>query len=137
MESKSALKKKILENGGSNVVIPQNEYFNNMIERGKIFDGNDAVVVENDDYGLCDYNSSKFYLENDDIKICTGYSLNNDSEVWTRHTWCVDDNDIVYECTPIIRDKYYGIVLNEEETKQFISNWKLAQVKEKVDKSEK
>lgn len=123
METKSALKENILKNGGSNVVMFQNEYSDNILERGELFDGSNAVVIEKCSYDLCDYNSSKFYIENDDIKICTGYSLNSDSKVWIRHTWCIDGNKKLYECTPIIRDKYYGVILNKEETEKFVSNW--------------
>ena len=131
MESKSALQEKLLGIGGSNVVMPQNEYLENILKRGELFTKDDAEVVEYDDYGLCDYNSSKYYLENDDIKICTGYSYNEDSKVWTRHTWCIDGDKKVYECTPIVRDKYFGMVLNKEETENFISNWKFPEIEKR------
>ena len=124
MESKSALKEKLLGICGRNVIMPQNEYLEDILIRGELFKKDGAEVVEYDDYGLCDYNSSKFYVENDGIKICTGLAYNEDSKVWIGHTWCIDGDNKVYECTPIVRDNYFGMVLNKEETENFISNWK-------------
>ena len=124
MESKSALQEKLLGICGRNVIMPQNEYLEDILIRGELFKKDGAEVVEYDDYGLCDYNSSKFYVENDGIKICTGLAYNEDSKVWIGHTWCIDGDNKVYECTPLVRDNYFGMVLNKEETENFINNWK-------------
>ena len=84
---------------------------------GQIWDGEEAIIEEEMPAGLCHNNSIKVWVEQENIKICTGYALSDDR--WIRHTWIIDGEGNIHECTPIKRDKYFGAILNEEEAEKF------------------
>ena len=55
---------------------------------GQIWDGEEAIIEEEMPAGLCHNNSIKVWVEQENIKICTGYALSDDR--WIRHTWIID-----------------------------------------------
>lgn len=84
---------------------------------GKEWNSEDAILETSMPAGLCHNNSIDMWLQKDDMKICTGYSLNNNQ--WIRHTWTIDSNGTLHECTPIKREKYFGVILNDKEAELF------------------
>ena len=84
---------------------------------GQVWDGEEAIIEEEMPAGLCHNNSIKVWIEQDNIKICTGYALSDDR--WIRHTWIVDGDGNIHECTPVKREKYFGAILNKEEAEKF------------------
>ena len=72
-------------------------------------------------YGACHRNAIYHYYRcMPKLRVCTGYAM--DKSTWYRHTWCVDYDGNIYECTPAVRKHYYGLPLSEEETKEFMEH---------------
>lgn len=120
-DKRKQLQEKILSIGGKVVYITHpEEYVEEWLDNGEVYDGNNAVIEEGAPM-LCEENSLNFYLKHKDegIKICTGFALNNDHGMWVYHAWCKDKEGIVHECTPVKRDVYYGITLDERQTERF------------------
>ena len=91
-----------------------------LLRDGIFFDKPKVITLDWCSAGLCHNNSIYVWAENmDNLRICTGYAI--DKDVWYRHTWCVDTNNVIYECTPYARGAYYGKILDLEESKEFIA----------------
>ena len=120
MDPKLEVQNKVLEYGGATVLINNNDFIVPIKEKGKLFDPIDVVTVGGYDYDS-NFNSYDFCCNNSNMRLCTGLSYNKDNELWSWHSWCVDENNKIYECTPIIREGYYGAVLNEMELELFSS----------------
>ena len=121
-EKQKEITRRILGAGGKVVhVVGDDAEIDMMMEKGQLFDG-EAAVVEGGEYMLCHNNSLKFYLENEGMRLCTGYAANASQDkdyMWVNHSWCVDNDGIIHECTPIKRDKYYGVIMDEREVERF------------------
>ena len=122
MNLREELESKLLSLGGSVAHVNDfaGEQINSrLISDGLYFNDSNVVVVDKYGWGLCHNNAIFNWLENKDkLRICTGFAM--DSDAWYRHTWCVDEDGVVYECTPGKRKFYYGLPLNEEETNLFM-----------------
>ena len=123
MDYRTRLTNKISSFGGSISGVDSfcgEEINTRMIDEGVYFDGAKSIVNSELEAGKCHENSIMVWLKNrDKLKICTGYCRSKDL-AWYRHSWCVDEDGVVYECTPIKRDCYYGLPLTYEETLVFI-----------------
>ena len=121
-EKQKEITKRILSAGGKVFhVVGDEAEVDMMMEKGQLFDG-ETSIVEGGEYMLCHNNSLKFYLENKEMKLCTGYAANETQDgdyMWVNHSWCVDKDGIIHECTPVKRDKYYGVVMDEREAERF------------------
>lgn len=120
-ESRSLLEKRLLGIAGEVAFVVDSEYWiEKVIENGRCFTGEESII-ENGSAGRCHQNSIEKHIDNPDLKVCTGFSMNNGR--WIRHSWCVDSNGVVHECTPIKRELYYGAVLDEEDTILLRKDW--------------
>lgn len=122
-EKQMEITKRILSAGGKVVHVVGDEAEVDMImDKGQFFDG-EASVVEGGAHMLCHNNSLKYYLENEGMRLCTGYAASiteKDNEyMWVNHSWCIDKEGVIHECTPIKRDKYFGVIMDEKETERF------------------
>lgn len=80
----------------------------------------EAITMNNQNYGLCHNNAINIWANNiDKYRLCTGYAL--DGKVWYRHSWCIDENGTIIECTPQVREAYYGVPLSLVESRKFLS----------------
>jgi len=123
------LREMMLSRAGSTVVVVGNDKTVDLwMERGQFMSGKDSIIEDGTPM-MCHYNSLDFYLNNPGIRICTGFAINFDglSEVWVRHSWCIDQEGRIHECTPIKRDIYFGVILEtEEEVEDFRIDWDYA-----------
>lgn len=106
-----------------------------MLNEGIYFNNPTVKTLDYYSAGLCHNNSINEWANNiDSLRICTGYAI--DGDVWYRHTWCLDKDNLIYECTPHARSAYYGVVLNLQESKEFISDvlypYELEEIKSKI-----
>ena len=122
MDYRNMVKRKILELAGSvaNVVqLGGEEYQRRLLQNGIYYENPQVIESTEAGWGACHNNSIYKWLENQkNLRICSGYA--RDGDVWYRHTWCVDKDGVIYECTAGKREHYYGLSLNEEETRAFI-----------------
>lgn len=123
MDSIEKLEQKLLSLGGSVAhVVPygMDNICEKLLNDGIYFSNPTVVTMDNQGAGLCHNNSINVWADNiDKLKICTGYAMDND--VWYRHTWCIDEKGVIYECTPYKRGAYYGVPLNLQESREFIN----------------
>ncbi len=120
-EKQKEIEKKILAQGGKVVHVVGNEAEVDMISsKGQFFDG-ETSIVEGGPAMLCHDNSLKFYLDTKGMRLCTGYAANvtGDDYMWVKHSWCIDKEGVIHECTPVKRDKYYGAIMDEREVERF------------------
>ena len=123
MDSIEKLRQKLLSLGGSVAhVIPYgiDNICEKLLNNGIYFSNSTIVTMDDQKVGLCHNNSINVWADNmDELKICTGYAI--DDNVWYRHTWCIDKQGVIYECTPYKRGAYYGVPLSLQESKEFIN----------------
>lgn len=120
IENIKKLEKKVLNIGGDVIHIVDRKYLSRWLNDGEGYDGKDSVIEEGKAM-MCQENSLQFYLKHKEegMKLCLGYALSNDYPVWTYHAWCMDEKGRIHECTPVKRDLYYGITLDEREVEMF------------------
>lgn len=125
MVTRKDLQEKLLSEGGEfvNTAGSDDEMLEKLVERGKIEDGKNAIMVE-EKAGLSEESALEYYLKHKDegIRICTGFALNYSEDGfndWVYHAWCEDGKGNIYECTPVERAKYYGMELDDKEAEKF------------------
>src|ERR1051326_1786005 len=114
------LANKILYYGGKEVIFRYEPNILELLKKGGIFEFKSKQVK-----GIpcrCHQNVSGRYLKNQKsgkgkLRIATGYALSDD-ELWRQHSWLVFGSQILE--TTIPRLKYFGVVLNKEQTKSFV-----------------
>lgn len=108
------LRDKLLEISGLEIVpIPESD-LSKLLERGRLFDFD--VELRPMRRSNCHENAAKLWMDNGENKICVGWGLSNDG-LWRQHTWIINNETIIE--TTVIRIKYFGTVLTEEESKEF------------------
>ena len=120
MNNEDMISTKLLSLGGkvAHVVKFAGGASKRMLENGRFFVGHKIITLNDQPFGACHDNSVYVWANNiNQLKICTGYAMDNN--VWYRHTWCVDNEGTIYECTPRTRGAYYGVILNLQESKIF------------------
>ncbi len=123
-EKRTYLENRLLRLAGRVAFAVDADYWiDKVLDEGRVFSGED-IVIEEGDAGKCHLNSINAHLKNPDLKVCTGFSINGDR--WVRHSWCVDSEGKVHECTPIKREMYYGSILDEEDTILLRREWDYA-----------
>jgi hypothetical protein len=99
-----------------------------IIERGRLFDiparmTNRGLPVENHPFERqlllrCHGNSSILWEKDPDTySICTGYA--QDDGWWRSHSWCLDKKLNIIAETMMLRDNYFGFVLDDEQAQRF------------------
>lgn len=124
IRKRRALERRLLNQSGDVAFVADSDYWIEKIhDEGRFFTGDDSVI-EDGDAGRCHENSINNHMKNPELKVCTGFSMNNGR--WIRHSWCVDSEGRVHECTPIKRELYYGTILDEENTILLRRDWDFA-----------
>lgn len=126
-KNRRALEKLLLDIGGERVVGDDADPdIVKVLKRGEKFvtlDGS-KVTMKVGQPSRCHQNSSDLWLVNEDnpdvdLRIVTGYALNDDDGIWYCHTWLKDlASDTIIETT-ILRDIYFGVALDEDESQRF------------------
>lgn len=115
------LKEKLLKYGGERVAETYEEDLDKLLTRGELFEP-DEVVVRRMTPSKCHRNCADVYEKNKNLKIVTGWALLDNA--WVQHTWLYDNeyNEIIE--TTEWRERYFGFILNVEESEEFCySNW--------------
>jgi hypothetical protein len=123
------LEKILLDEAGEKVTERLEEDLVDLIKHGDFFELEDyEYEVVPMRQSQCHANSATFYSNfvddtnnsEDEIAICTGWALSNG--MWVQHSWIyLLFDDIIIETTEP-RDLYYGIILNREDTNEFLYN---------------
>ena len=112
------LRDKLLEIGGLEIVPRPECDLSKLLERGQLF--NLDVELEIMHPSRCHQNVGELWsLWPEKNKIATGWALTDDG-LWRQHSWIIHE-DTIFETTEK-RLKYFGIVLNEEESELFYFN---------------
>ena len=109
------LKKKLLSIGGDLVVANYEEDLLDILKRGTLWNKTDKYVP-----GMtsqCHHNTANLYMKEKIDQIVTGYALSSDG-LWRQHSWGLLKNKTVE--TTERRIKYFGFVLDEEESEEFL-----------------
>lgn len=111
---------KLLSFDGKYVKIGLEEEYelDRMINNGIIFEN--KIIILKGEFGRCHRNVATKYrnLKNKNFKIATGYAL-NDEHIWIQHSWGLDKNNILIETTGNKYLKYYGYILDKDESDDF------------------
>ena len=136
------LKEKLLAIEGGYVLLPsQEEFLTELLSGGtQIFPHPHphpahpeiSIKVVQGIKSRCHHNTAAMWqmmASPEDLKICTGYALSEDSDgirLWRQHSWLLDlSMRCLYETTTE-RKIYWGCVLSKEETSKFLEVVNLA-----------
>lgn len=113
------LEKKLLSFGGYSVKLglDSDEELERMLDDGLLFDVD--IVNLKGGFGQCHRNVADKYkrFSNSGFKIVSGYALSDG--VWFQHSWGIGPTGKIMETTGNHYDKYYGYILNKEESDEF------------------
>lgn len=103
--------------GGTECVTPLNVEENcpELLDRGFFVPENTKVRLLKGRPSNCHGNSANLWKQGKG-QIVSGYALSADG-LWRQHSWVTNKNGIIE--TTVMRVKYYGYALNEDESKQF------------------
>jgi hypothetical protein len=110
---------RLLQIGGVDAVQPDGDtQIAKVLERGCLHEG--RLVRLLGEANQCHANASELWLKTDgEALLCTGYSL-TDKQLWLQHSWCVatteDHGQVILETTDPEWTRYFGVVLDEEES---------------------
>ena len=110
---------RLLHIGGVDAVQPDGDaQIAKVLERGHLHEG--RLVRLLGEPNQCHANASALWLKTDgEALLCTGYSL-TDKQLWLQHSWCVatteDHEQVILETTDSDWARYFGAVLDEEES---------------------
>ena len=108
--------------GGVDAVQPDGDtQIAKVLERGCLHEGRLVRLLGQPNQ--CHANASELWLKTDgEALLCTGYSLTG-KQLWLQHSWCVvtdeDHEQVILETTDPDWTKYFGVVLDEEESFAF------------------
>ena len=116
MDWKEELEKKLLPLGGERISFPKFEVdLEKFLRRGQDWTKKKRIFMKGQ-ISQCHRNTARLWYENkDQVQIATGYALFEGS--WIQHSWGIEKNRIVE--TTLSFEKYYGFLLNVEETYDF------------------
>ena len=109
-----SFRKKLLSLGGEEIVPRDEPDLSKIISRGKIFKEKAKLKIMSPI--SCHSNVAELY-EDKGYKIATGWALSSDG-LWRQHSWCIDNKTIIE--TTKKRKKYFGFVLTDTESQEFI-----------------
>jgi len=119
----SAMAERLLQLGGVDALRPDGDtQIAKVLERGLLHEG--KVVRLLGEPNQCHANASELWLKSDgEASLCTGYAL-TEKQSWLQHSWCVatdeDLGQLILETTDPEWTKYFGVVLDEEESFVFV-----------------
>ena len=85
-----------------------------ILKRGHLFEGQGSIL-KGMDFCHCHENVGKLWFE-EKMRIVTGWALSKDG-LWRQHSWALKDGMVIETTT--IREKYFGVILTEEESERF------------------
>jgi TPR repeat protein len=90
-----------------------------MLEEGRTFDST-KLRLDKGDPNFCHQNVVKLWAKSEELQICKGYGL--DGELWHQHSWLWNPStgEMIETTAPF--DKYFGSVLNDFQTLQFVTD---------------
>lgn len=91
---------------------------------------NEGVIINNTKIEIspfainqaCHCISAYLAMNDNTLTLYTGYSLYSDG--WYYHSWCVNNDGVIIEATPIEREIYFGIPFYNEDRIKFINEEK-------------
>jgi len=110
---------RLLQIGGVDAMPPDGDtHIAKVLERGRLHEGRLVRLLGQPNQ--CHANASELWLMSDgEALLCTGYSLTG-KQLWLQHSWCVatdeDHEKVILETTDPDWTKYFGVVLDEEES---------------------
>lgn len=110
------LRKKLLKIGGAEIVSKPEPDFKKIMKRGEIIDY--PVKLKPMRTRNCHQNTSELFHDNKIDAIATGWVLEERGCVWRQHTWGIKGDNIIE--TTLKRKKYYGVILNDKESTEFM-----------------
>ena len=111
------LENKLLLVGGDGVGYNAEPHLDILVSRGVPFKGKSTLQkLEN---SRCHSNIAFMWssLKDEGFQIVTGWALTKSDNRWRQHTWGLT-NDKITETT-VKRSKYFGVILTDDEAKQF------------------
>ena len=124
------LKQILLDIGGKEARVEDDEpdcY--QLLTRGTLFNKPQDILY-NGEMCQCHKNSVFLWEKNKrEERLVTGYALSNIG-VWHQHSWILYEDNIIETTLP--REKYYGYILNEMESENFLLNYKLDELTRKL-----
>jgi len=117
------LKHMLLRYGGREAgIAPDDPDLMKIIKRGVFMTGATAQMMTGKPVN-CHGNAATLWLEGVG-RICTGYALSHDHHFpdgrWVQHTWALAGQQVIE--TTVKRDAYFGFVLDDEESKEFVKH---------------
>jgi hypothetical protein len=115
----TAMAERLLQMGGVDAVKPDGDtQIAKVLERGLLHEG--KLVRLLGEPNQCHANASQVWIKSDgEALLCTGYAL-TENQSWLQHSWCVatvdDHGQVILETTDPDWKKYFGFVLDEEES---------------------
>lgn len=119
----SAMAERLLQLGGVDALRPDGDtHIAKVLERGLLHEG--KIVRLLGQANQCHANASEMWLRSGgESLLCTGYAL-TEKQLWLQHSWCVatveDHGQVILETTDPEWTKYFGVVLDEEESFVFV-----------------
>jgi hypothetical protein len=114
-----AMAERLLQIDGVDAVPPDGDtHIAKVLERGHLEEG--RLVRLLGEPNQCHANASALWLKtNGEASLCTGYALTV-GQSWLQHSWCVatdeDHERVILETTDPDWTRYFGVVLDEEES---------------------
>lgn len=114
------LKRMLLHYGGEFVdaSLDSDPDLTKLIKRGVMMNGSAALIMTGKPIN-CHGNAGTLWLDGVG-RICTGYALIHNSGQWVQHSWALVSQQIIE--TTVKRDVYFGFVLDDEESKDFVED---------------
>jgi hypothetical protein len=113
---------KLLSIGGIRIDNRYEEDYDKLMKRGELF--NSKVNLVEMSSSKCHRNCADYWKDSNEFsgymsyQIATGWALHGDT--WEQHSWIYDyDYNVIIETT-MQRDVYFGYVLNDVETAEFV-----------------
>ena len=114
------LKQILLRYGGWAAGIePDDPDLTKLIERGIIMTGRGAKIKKGKPIN-CHCNAAGLWIDGL-ARICTGYALSRDG-MWRQHSWGLTQSGQIIETTVGGRVAYFGVILTDEESKEFVKH---------------
>ena len=110
----------LLSLGGKTVSVPINEwpqFCKALTLLGQVLPGI-AVEVRKGAERACHANSVRLWMDDKvNHRLATGFGLSED-QMWRRHSWVIGTDNKIIETTQK-REKYFGLLLEDESAEQF------------------
>lgn len=105
------------------------DFLQKVLERGRLWNSTDMILVPGEKELYCHYNSAKRYIdEYNKYSIVTGYAYAETMRIgghsiyeWNEHSWLYNRKTGKIEETTSGRELYYGYILEKDEVMDFLT----------------